>query len=121
MEFVGGELLYAMRVVSHGSFNLCPSEICNPEDGEGVCEVPKAASKPVEFHPFPEVPSEAVETGKKIARAAGLDVAGIEYLEHGGRRVFFDVNANSNLRPAIGHAFGFDPFERVVDFLVRSM
>lgn len=121
MEFLGGELLYAMRVVSHGSFNLCPSEICNPEDGAGACEVPRPASKPVEFHPFPEVPPEAVETGKRIARAAGLDVGGIEYLEHAGRRVFFDVNANSNLRPAIGRAFGFDPFERVVDFLVRSM
>src|ERR1700735_5272410 len=33
MEFLGGELLYAMRVVSHGAFNLCPSEVCNPEDG----------------------------------------------------------------------------------------
>lgn len=25
MEFLGGELLYAMRVFSHGRFNLCPS------------------------------------------------------------------------------------------------
>ena len=31
MEFLDGELLYAMRVVSHGAFNLCPSESCNPE------------------------------------------------------------------------------------------
>jgi len=29
MEFLGGKLLYAMRVVSHGAFNLCPSEACN--------------------------------------------------------------------------------------------
>ena len=30
-----------MRVVSHGAFNLCPSETCNPEDGAGSqCEVP---------------------------------------------------------------------------------
>src|SRR5580765_5754880 len=34
MEFVGRELLYAMRVISHGSFNLCPSEVCNPVTGE---------------------------------------------------------------------------------------
>ena len=33
MEFLGGKLLYAMRVVSHGAFNLCPSEACNPEGG----------------------------------------------------------------------------------------
>lgn len=33
-----------------------------------------------------------------------------------GRRVFYDINANSNLRPSVAAAFGFDPFERVVDF-----
>lgn len=27
-------------------------------------------------------------------------------------------NANSNLRPSVAAAWGFDPFERVVDFLV---
>lgn len=42
----------------------------------------------------------------------------VEYLEtDDGRRVFYDVNANSNLRRPIGESFGFDPFERVVDFL----
>ena len=27
-----------MRVISHGRFNLCPSPVCNPDEGEGVCE-----------------------------------------------------------------------------------
>jgi glutathione synthase/RimK-type ligase-like ATP-grasp enzyme len=123
MEFVGGELLYAMRIVSHGSFNLCPSEVCNPEAGAGACAVPERRSlAPVEFHPFPEVPERAVANGKRIVSAAGLDVAGIEYLEAtDGRLVFYDINANSNLRPAIGKAFGFDPFERVVDYLEREI
>src|SRR5882724_11264406 len=40
MEFLGGELLYAMRVISHGAFNLCPSEVCNPETGDSHCAVP---------------------------------------------------------------------------------
>jgi hypothetical protein len=49
-------------------------------------------------------------------------VGGIEYLEaKDGRRIYYDVNANSNLRPAIAQSFGFDPFERVVDFLVREI
>ena len=123
MEFMGGELLYAMRVVSHGAFNLCPSETCNPEGGgAGHCEVtPAAVVKPVEFYPFREIPREAVETGKRLAAAGGLDVAGIEYLEIGGRRVFYDVNANSNLRKPIGEAFGFDPFDRVAAWLESQM
>jgi hypothetical protein len=124
MEFLGGELLYAMRVVSHGSFNLCPSEVCNPADGEaGECALPDAPPvPPVEFYPYPEVPAAAVETGKRLVREGGLDVAGIEYLESvDGRLVFYDVNANSNLRLPIGLAFGFDPFERVVNFLVSRL
>ncbi|MSV36312.1 MAG: hypothetical protein EXQ47_12050 [Bryobacterales bacterium] len=123
MEFLGGKFLYAMRVVSHGAFNLCPSEVCNPADGsDGHCAVPEEAPvKPVEFYPYPEVPVHAVETGEKIMAAGGLDVGGIEYLEADGRTIFYDVNANSNLRAPIGQAFGFDPFERVVDYLTREI
>lgn len=118
MEFLGGELLYAMRVISNGAFNLCPSEVCNPDGGESQCAVPAASAKPVEFHPYKQVPAAAVEIGRKIMAAGGLDVAGIEYLEAvDGKLVFYDVNANSNLRLPIGEAFGFNPFERVVDYL----
>lgn len=124
MEFLNGKLLYGMRVISHGAFNLCPSEVCNPGDGSaGHCEVPVAAPvKPVEFYPYPELPAEAVAMGERIVAAGGLDVGGIEYLEAAdGRLIFYDVNANSNLRKPIGEAFGFDPFERVVDFLEEEL
>jgi hypothetical protein len=124
MEFLGGELLYAMRVVAHGVFNLCPSEECNPEgEGDSYCLIPaQAPPKPVEFYPYKELPAKAVQVGKKIMAAAGLDVGGIEYLESAdGRQIFYDVNANSNLRAPIGQAFGFDPFARVVDYLLGEM
>jgi glutathione synthase/RimK-type ligase-like ATP-grasp enzyme len=132
LEFLGGELLYAMRVKTHGRFNLCPSPVCNPDEGAGTCDVAVSRilpdpshprdSRPVEFLPFPEVPADAVATAKRIVQAAKLDVGGIEYLEtDDGRRVFYDINANSNLRPAVAAAFGFDPFERVVDFLEAQL
>lgn len=124
MEFLGGELLYAMRVVSHGAFNLCPSEMCNPADGgNGHCEIPaQKPTKPVEFYPYKDVPREAVEAGKKIIEAGKLDVGGIEYLEaNDGRLVFYDINANSNLRAPIAKEFGFDPFERVADYLKAQL
>jgi glutathione synthase/RimK-type ligase-like ATP-grasp enzyme len=124
LEFLDGELLYAMRVKTHGRFNLCPSPVCNPDDGEGVCEVPApdTPAAPVEFYPYHDVPEEAVETAARIVQAARLDVGGIEYLETpDGRRVFYDINANSNLRPSIAAAFDFDPFDRVVTFLMREV
>ena len=123
MEFLGGELLYAMRVISHGRFNLCPAPVCNPEDGEsGACEVPaEPRAPPVEFYPYREVPPQALAWGKRIMAAGKLDVGGIEYLESRNGLMFYDINANSNLRPSIAQAFGFDPFERVVDFLLEEM
>jgi glutathione synthase/RimK-type ligase-like ATP-grasp enzyme len=122
LEFLGGELLYAMRVITHGRFNLCPSPVCNPDEGDGMCEVPEQPAPPVEFVPYADVPRDAVETAKRIVRAARLDVGGIEYLEtEDGRRVFYDINANSNLRPSVAAAWGFDPFERVVDFLAGQL
>ena len=113
-----------MRVYSGGqTFNLCPSEVCNPVDGApGACAVPDVpAPAPPRFEPFPDVPAEAVAIGRRICELGGLDVAGIEYLETpSGRRVFYDINANSNLRRPIGESMGFDPFDRVVDFLVAQ-
>lgn len=123
MEFLGGEFLYAMRVISHGSFNLCPSEVCNPESGNPHCVVTDFKPvAPVEFHPYQDVPASAVEAGKKLMKTGGLDVGGIEYLEAADKRlIFYDVNANSNLRAPVARAFGFDPFERVVDFLLAQL
>src|SRR4029453_11571713 len=68
MEFLDGELLYAMRVKTHGRFNLCPSPVCNPDSGEGLCGRPEeqaVPAPPVEFYPYLDVPPEAVETGRR--------------------------------------------------------
>ena len=102
-----------------------PALEANPEDGDGSCELPAASAAPappVEFYAYHDVPAEAVATATAIVRAAKLDVGGIEYLETpDGRRVFYDINANSNLRPSVAAEFGFDPFERVVTYLSRQL
>ena len=124
LEFLGGELLYAMRVKTHGRFNLCPSPVCNPEEGDGrvrgAGDSGGAARRVLSRSPrCRERPS---RRRRGSSRAARLDVGGIEYLETpDGRRVFYDINANSNLRPSVAAAFGFDPFERVVDYLIQEL
>ncbi len=121
LEFLGERLLYAMRVVTHGAFNLCPSVVCNPEDGSDTNCVVDASTKP-EFYPFPEVPQEAVESGRRIMHAAGHSSGSVEYLETlSGRRVFYDINSNSNLRASIAAVFGVEPFKEVVKFLLTEL
>jgi hypothetical protein len=75
----------------------------------------------VKFYPYPEMPSEVVAEGEGIMPAGFLDVGGIEYLEAAdGRRIFYDINANSNLRLPIGRASG-STFERVMDYLTKQI
>ena len=124
LEFLDGELLYAMRVIGVSGFNLCPSIDCNPEgDEEGACAVPSATPKSdPQFLPYPEVPAEVVEEASRLFKATGFDVGALEYLiTSDGRRVFYDINANSNLRRSVGLAMGFDPFDRVAEYLERQI
>jgi hypothetical protein len=124
LEFLDGELLYAMRVVGVSGFNLCPSIDCNPEgDEEGACAVPSATpTSDPQFLPYPEVPAEVVEEASRLFKATGFDVGALEYLiTSDGRRVFYDINANSNLRRSVGLAMGFDPFDRVAEYLERQI
>ena len=123
-EVLGGELLYAMRVVGVSGFNLSPSVDCNPEGEEGgTCALPSStpAGEP-QFLPYPEVPAEVVEEAHRLFNATGFDIGALEYLTTSdGRRVFYDINANSNLRRSVGLAMGFDPFDRVAEYLERQI
>jgi hypothetical protein len=93
-------------------------EACDPKDRGSLCQIPNARSTP-KFVLYEDVPPVAVEMGKRLMQEGKLDVGGIEYLEaQDGRLVFYDINANSNLRKLSG--LKFDPFERVARFLLSK-
>ena len=52
-----------------------------------------------------------------------LDVGGIEYLidDRDGGHYFYDINALSNFVADGRNVVGFDPFERLVDYLVARV
>lgn len=118
VETLGGKFLYAMKVFTTGeNFNLCPAEMCQTENAAGACLVdgPKAGLKIEPFQPPPEI----VATVERIVAAAGIDVGGIEYLtdDRDGRVLFYDINALSNFVADAPRLLGFDPHERLVDYL----
>ncbi len=123
LEILEGELLYAIDITppaGHG-FNLCPADICQTDaapaaSGFELC-VTRPAMAIAAATPLPEV----VESGRRIARAAGLDVCGIEYLvdDRDGRPYVYDINALSNFVTDAVRVVGFDPFERFADFILR--
>lgn len=122
IEVLGSEFLYGIRVFpSPGSFDLCPADACQTNDGRDLirnaCAVdaPKNGLRVEGYTPPPEV----VRDIERIARHVGLDVGGIEYLidDRDGGRYVYDINALSNFVADATNVIGFDPFERLAEYL----
>ena len=131
IEVLNGEFLYAIKVFPPPGegFNLCPSDICQ-EEAEAITAPPtslgycpatpaKRAMRIEAVRP----PNEAIEAALRIARAAHLDIGGIEYLVNtrDGKIYFYDINALSNFVTDAPRIVGFDPFERFVDFILSRI
>ena len=118
IEFIEGKMLYAMRVVTNGTFNLCPSVVCNPDDNSvSACEIQPQNEKPV-FHAYNEIPETELNQAARVFMASGNNTGSVEYMiDTKGRQVFYDINANSNLRRSIGEQFGINPFKEVAKYL----
>jgi len=122
VEVLGGRYLYGIRVFpAPGSFDLCPADACQTKDGQqlvrNACAVdaPKNGLRVEGYTP----PADIVADIERIARHVGLDVGGIEYLidDRDGGRYVYDINALSNFVADGTRVVGFDPFERLVDYL----
>lgn len=125
VETLNGKFLYALKIYPTGeNFNLCPAEICQTEiatNGGEVClaDGPKAGLRVESFVP----PTSIIETVEKIVAAAQIDVGGVEYLidDRTGEPLFYDINALSNFVADAVNVVGFDPNEKLVDFLEEEL
>ena len=122
VETLGGKFLYGINVYpAEDSFNLCPADACQTTEGQALsrsaCAVdaPKNGMRVEEFTP----PHEIIEQVERIAQRVGLDVGGIEYMvdQRDGKHYFYDINALSNFVADAKNVIGFDPFERLVDYI----
>jgi glutathione synthase/RimK-type ligase-like ATP-grasp enzyme len=126
VEVLDGRFLYAINVYpAEDSFNLCPADICQTTDGQQLsrtaCAVDaqKNGMRVEQFKPSRELIREV----ERIAARVELDVGGIEYLidDRDGHHYFYDINALSNFVADARNVIGFDPFERLVDYLVERV
>ncbi|WP_411278567.1 RimK family alpha-L-glutamate ligase, partial [Gemmatimonas sp.] len=124
VETLGGKYLYAINVYpAVGSFDLCPADACQTTNGvelvRGACAIdaPKSGMRVERADP----PAHIIAEVERIAQAAKIDVGGIEYLvdDRDGQHYFYDVNALSNFVADAINVVGFDPFERLVDYLAE--
>ena len=97
IEVLDGRFLYAIRIVRGAAgFNLCPADICQvpPAGSLTACPVDAPATLSVGRH---EPPAEAIKQAVALARAASIDVGGIEYLV--GRDDGSSTSTTSTRRP----------------------
>lgn len=122
VETLGGKYLYGIKVFTTGeSFNLCPADICQTTDGVELARVacpidaPKSGLQVEGYTPPPEV----IEAVERIVQTAKIDVGGVEYIidDRDGSLLYYDINALSNFVADAPRVIGFDPHERLVDFL----
>jgi glutathione synthase/RimK-type ligase-like ATP-grasp enzyme len=112
-ETLVGKFLYAIEVESGGdSFDLCPADACLAQPGRAAVRMNAVTP-----------PTELVEAVERIAQAAGLDVGGVEYLidDRDGIARFYDINALSNFVAKPLDVLGWDPHEKLVDFLEAAI
>lgn len=122
VETLGGKYLYGIRIYLTGdSFNLCPADICQTTAGQDLVrnacalDAPKNGLKVEAFTPSDAIIKD-IET---IVQESGIDVGGIEYIidDRDGEVYYYDVNALSNFVADAVNVIGFDPHERLADFL----
>jgi hypothetical protein len=110
-ETLNGKFLYAIALNGAGStFDLCPADVCMADKPSITIEA---------YTPSPEI----VRTVEAVARASHLDVGGIEYMvdDRDGVERFYDINALSNFVANPLDVLGYDPHEKLVDFVVDEI
>ncbi|NUR45375.1 MAG: alpha-L-glutamate ligase [Sphingomonas sp.] len=109
IETLGGRFLYAIEVESSGnSFDLCPADACVAQPG-------RKAIRMTAVTPPPHI----IEAAERIAQATGLDLGGVEVVidDRDGTPRFYDINAMSNFVADPLNVLGWDPHDRLIDYL----
>lgn len=109
IETLDHAFLYAIEVAGGGAFDLCPADAC--------VENSNISMKAVQ--PAPEL----VDAAERIARAMNLDVGGVEVMidDRDGAPLFYDINGLSNFVAKPMEVLGWDPHDRLVDYLIRQI
>ena len=112
LETMGGRFLYAIDVDGGGGFDLCPADACLAAPGKPVVTIERA-----------DPPPALIDAAERISAAAGIDIGGIEVMidDRDGCPRFYDVNAFSNFVANPIDVLGWDPHERLVDWLETTI
>ncbi len=93
VEFVGGRLVYAVRVDTSEGFELCPADACRTADNSRPAD-----AKPANlFTVLPDFHHPLVERYAAFLAANDIEIAGVEFIvDDKGEAYTYDINTNTN-------------------------
>lgn len=125
VETIDGKVVYAMKVFTQGTFNLCPSNTCDmrrasqPAEDLGYCVATPATD--VRFELYENPPTDVVEAIERLVKEAGIECGGIEYVVGSdGKWYIYDINALSILRGSFKEEYGIDGLGMLADFFIEE-
>ena len=102
-EFIGGKLLYAVRVDTSDGFELCPADACQLDHLSVKTRRPGTEK----FEIVKDFDHPLVPLWEAFLAANDVGMAGIEFIvDAEGRAFTYDVNTNTNYNPTAEAAAG---------------
>jgi glutathione synthase/RimK-type ligase-like ATP-grasp enzyme len=96
VEFVGGRLLYAVRVDTSQGFELCPADACRT-DAAAIAAVCPAETPGEMFRILAEFDHPLLPRWQACLAANDIEIAGVEFIvDETGRAFTYDINTNTN-------------------------
>ncbi len=110
VEFVGGRLLYAVRVDTSEGFELCPADACRVD---GLAPL---------FHIVPDFVHPLVERYERFLEGNGIQIAGVEFiLDRYGNAYTYDINTNTNYNAEAEAAAGLSGMRAIATYLGEEL
>lgn len=110
VEFVGGRLLYAVRVDTSEGFELCPADACRVD---GLSPL---------FHIIPDFSHPLVERYERFLEGNDIQIAGVEFiLDRYGNAYTYDINTNTNYNAEAEAAAGLSGMREIATYLGEEL
>jgi hypothetical protein len=121
VEFIGGKLLYAVRVDTSLGFELCPADVCSVDDAfcpAGTTRAPAGARFRIVdgfVHPI-------VERYRRFLADHDIGIAGIEFItDRNGEIHTYDVNTNTNYNSDAENVAGIYGMRAIAAYLCEEL
>ncbi len=113
-EFIGRELVYALRSITGGAFNLCPTD---------ACAVPEERNPSLpRFSVREDFDDPILQQYESFMQHHDIEIAAIEFITDAeGRKYTYDLNINTNYNKEAEQRAGVSAMNAMARFLGREL